>query len=315
MQNNLYHQFDISIQDLQVFLALADSLSFGDAAKALGRSQPTISNRLKLLEDKLQTQLILRTSKFVSLSDDGKQFRDYALRVVEEMSILHNRFHEKGQKRPSVIKVCSTTMIGFAGVRAGVKKLGELNPQLKIEYRVDTAKNCIQLVLDGHADLAVVPDDSLPPDVQFTPLLVDTCQAIAAAGHKLAHRKSASLSEILEYPILSPDMHMEMRQQLIDEAEKRGIKVNLVPEAFGVTSFMSLLALASSDTGIAINSAAFIPGTFKSMFGVIEIEDCRIERIFGMVTAKGQTPSPAVKLFSKYMEKIAAELESKRGAA
>ena len=182
MQHNLYHQFDISVQDLQVFLALAESLSFVDAAKALGKSQPTISNRLKLLEDKLQTQLILRTSKFVSLSEDGKQFRDYALRVVEEMSILHNRFHEKGDKRPSVIKVCSTTMIGFAGVRAGVKKLGELNPQLKIEYRVDTAKNCVQLVLDGQADLAVVPNDSLPADVQFSPLLADACQATDDGG-------------------------------------------------------------------------------------------------------------------------------------
>ena len=297
-----------------MFLALAESLSFGDAAKALGKSQPTISNRLKLLEDKLQTQLILRTSKFVSLSDDGRQFRDYALRVVEEMSILHNRFHEKGDKRPSVIKVCSTTMIGFAGVRAGIKRLGELNPQLKIEYRVDTAINCVQLVLDGDADLAVVPNDSLPADVQFTPLLVDVCQAILAAGHKLAHRKSASLSEILEYPILSPDMHMEMRQQLIDEAEKRGMKINLVPEASGVTSFMSLLALASSDTGIAINSAEFIPGTFKSVVGVIEIEDCKIERTFGIVTAKGQRLTPAVKLFFKYMEKIAAELKSKQTA-
>ena len=61
--------FGISVQDLQVFLAVAERLSFKEAASDLGKSQPSVSNRIKLLEEKIQTQLFLRNSQSVQLTE------------------------------------------------------------------------------------------------------------------------------------------------------------------------------------------------------------------------------------------------------
>ncbi len=299
-----FRQFDINIQDLQTFLAVAECSSFSDAALMMGKSQPAISNRIKLLEEKLQRQLITRDTKSVRLTDEGKRLLTHAVNLVEKMAILHDEFHEKGGNRKSIVRVYSPIMISAASMRSAIKEFEVQNPQITIEYIDDTPARCIQSVIDGKSDVAVIVEVPLPPNAEFRPLFKDNCQAISAADHPLARKKSASLSEILEYPILSPDMYMVLRQEIIVEAEKRDAKITFVPEAFGVTNFVSLLAMASSDMGVAINSTNFIPTSFEGVVGITDIEGCKFERTFGLVTATGRRLSPPAGLFCEHMARI-----------
>ena len=308
-----FRQFDITVQDLQVFLAVAECSSFSEAAKRVGKSQPSVSSRIKQLEAKLQIQLFLRDAKSVRLTDDGERFQGDALELVDQMAKLHNKYHEKGEKRKSVVRVCSPIMIGSTIVKVSTDQFQAGNPGILLKFADDTPDNCVQRVLEGKSDIAVIPTMDLPAGVDFRLVFTDICKVISAPDHPLTRKPTASLADILKYPILSPDTHKEIRKSLQIEADKRNIKITFVPAAFGVTNYMSLVSMASSNQGVAITSAKFIPEPFQTGIGITKIDDCKLTRSFGLVTAQDKTPTVAVRLFCDYLANIGSLMELARG--
>jgi DNA-binding transcriptional LysR family regulator len=61
----------VRTEDLRAFFEIAESGSFTAAARALGIPKSTLSRRLSRLEDELHTQLVLRTSRSVQLTETG----------------------------------------------------------------------------------------------------------------------------------------------------------------------------------------------------------------------------------------------------
>ena len=300
--------FGISVQDLQVFLAVADRLSFKEAASDLGKSQPSVSNRIKLLEEKIQTQLFLRNSHSVQLSEDGQKFRNYAAKVVDEMAKLHSEFHEKGKKRKSVVQICSPAMIGSAAVRNGIELFEKSNPGIKVQLYDEPHEKCIDRVVRGQCDFGVLAEMPFPPELSFAPLLRDSCKVITSIDHPLTRKKSISTEDIFQHPILSPDTHILLRQEFEKEAARIGKTLTLVPEAFDVKNFLSLLAMASSNLGVIIFPASFIPEAFMPVIGITDITDSPFKRTMGAITIDDNTISPAASLFLEHLKKIGAEM-------
>jgi DNA-binding transcriptional LysR family regulator len=300
--------FDISIQDLQVFLAVADRLSFKNAASDLGKSQPSVSNRIKLLEGKLQTQLFLRNTQSVQLSEEGQRFHIYAVKVVDEMADLHSEFHEKGNKRQFIVKVCSPAMIGSATVRTGIEIFEESNPGIKVQLYDQPPEKCIQSVIRGQCDFGVLAEIPFPPELTFAPLLRDSCKVITSIDHPLTRKKSVSAEEIFEHPILSPDIHVLLRGEFEKEAAELGKTLKLVPEAFEVTNFLSLLAMASSNLGVIIFPASFIPEAFLPVIGITDITNSPFKRTMGAITVDNKNLSPTALLFFEHLKKIGAQI-------
>lgn len=308
-----FRQFDISIQDLQVFLAVSECASFSGAAKLVGKSQPSVSSRIKRLEERLQIQLFVRDAKSVRLSEEGEKFHGDALKLVDEMAMLHDKFHRKSERRKSVVRVCSPIMVGSALVTISADQFQERNPGIMLKFADDTPDNCVQRVLDGKSDVAIIPIIKLPPEADFRLVFTDLCKVISSSDHPLTQNKSADIAEILKYPILCPNTHIEIRKKLQLEADKRNIKISFVAAAFEVTNYMSLVAMASSNLGIAITSAKFIPEPFQQGIGITRIADCKLTRAFGLVTAKGKNQSVAVQRFCDYLANIGSLMEIARG--
>ena len=73
----------MDIRVLKYFLAVAREQSFSVAAERLYLSQPTLSRQIEELEDELGTQLLIRSSKGVSLTEEGMILRARAEEITE----------------------------------------------------------------------------------------------------------------------------------------------------------------------------------------------------------------------------------------
>ncbi|MEO0496738.1 MAG: LysR family transcriptional regulator [Pseudomonadota bacterium] len=72
-------------EDLRVFLQVVESQSISGAADALDVAPSAVSRRLKDLEGRLGVQLILRTTRQMSLTDEGRQFHERARRIMADL--------------------------------------------------------------------------------------------------------------------------------------------------------------------------------------------------------------------------------------
>ncbi|AXI30407.1 transcriptional regulator [Priestia megaterium] len=69
-------------QDLRIFKCVAEAKSLSKAAEVLGYVQPHISQRIKNLEEELDTKLLTRTNRGVTLTDEGEALFNYAQRIL-----------------------------------------------------------------------------------------------------------------------------------------------------------------------------------------------------------------------------------------
>jgi DNA-binding transcriptional LysR family regulator len=75
-------------EDWRVFASVASHKSFAKAARQLGRSPQAITRAVAALEQRLGTRLLHRTTRSVSLSNDGERYLEKARRALVELDAL-----------------------------------------------------------------------------------------------------------------------------------------------------------------------------------------------------------------------------------
>ncbi|OAV78086.1 LysR family transcriptional regulator [Dietzia sp. 111N12-1] len=82
----------ITLQQLHYFIEVAAEGSITGAAELLYVAQPTMSAAMKDLESRVGRTLLARSARGVTLTDEGAEFLGYARQVVEQMSLLEQRY-------------------------------------------------------------------------------------------------------------------------------------------------------------------------------------------------------------------------------
>ena len=82
----------ITLQQLTYFIEVAAEGSITGAAELLYVAQPTMSAAMKDLESRVGRTLLSRSARGVTLTEEGAEFLGYARQVVEQMSLLEQRY-------------------------------------------------------------------------------------------------------------------------------------------------------------------------------------------------------------------------------
>lgn len=90
----------MNIKQLDAFLAVAGSRSFTKAARLLGLAQPTVTARIKALEQVLDAVLLQRTADGAQLTAAGRQLHAYASRIVRLSELAQHSVSGPGTQEP-----------------------------------------------------------------------------------------------------------------------------------------------------------------------------------------------------------------------
>ncbi len=75
----------MTLEDLRIFVAVAEATSMGEVARTIGRSQPAVAQHVRRLEEELGASLVHRTPRGASLTEAGRilyERASLALRAV-----------------------------------------------------------------------------------------------------------------------------------------------------------------------------------------------------------------------------------------
>ena len=99
------------LSDLVLFTRVVERLSLSDAGRELGHSPASVSKRLARLEDSLGARLLNRTTRRISPTDEGRDFYDRALNIVQDLSEAEAAATQSMQDPHGLLKV--TMPAGF----------------------------------------------------------------------------------------------------------------------------------------------------------------------------------------------------------
>lgn len=100
----------MNLKQLEAFVQVSESGSFSKAAKELFLTQPTISAHISSLEKELNVRLFIRSTKEVSLSDDGKDLYRYAKQITDLEKAIEERFYMDSDDGKHFITIAASTI-------------------------------------------------------------------------------------------------------------------------------------------------------------------------------------------------------------
>jgi DNA-binding transcriptional LysR family regulator len=139
------------IEELRVFIAVADARSFAQAARRLGVSPAQASKLIGKLEDRLKTRLLNRTTRDVSLTDNGRAFLTRGRGVIEEFDQLEKSVLETAAPR-GLLKVTAPVSFGMQQLEPALLDFAAAFPEVAME--VSFSDRVVNLVDDGF-DIAI----------------------------------------------------------------------------------------------------------------------------------------------------------------
>ena len=154
----------MTLRQIEAFLMVADMRSFTAAGTALHITQSAVSNLIKDLEGQVGVPLFDRTSRFVSLSPDGREFYGLAQKAFHEFLLMEKYAGELCSLRAGRVRIVGAPRMAVnsahhqAVATAGSGIVNALAPDGVVEG-VEHPGHRFALGVQWHPEYAVDPRD------------------------------------------------------------------------------------------------------------------------------------------------------------
>lgn len=139
---------------LRTFLGVAQSLSFTQAAAALGIGQPTVSQHIRKLEADVGRSLFVRDTRSVSLTADGEVMAGFARTILAAHEQAAGYFAGAGPS--GRLRFGVTDDLALTPVPRILREFRQLHPRIDLELTVSQSGTLQRRVESGHLDIAFV---------------------------------------------------------------------------------------------------------------------------------------------------------------
>ncbi len=140
------------IESARIFVRVAEIGNLTAVARQLGLTQPTVSRKLAVLEEHLGARLIQRTTRALSLTEDGKIYYEHCRRLLDAADAAETSVGHRAAAPSGLIRIASSVAFGRLHIVPRLPRLLAVYPDIRVE--LTTADAYDDLVGTG-IDLAV----------------------------------------------------------------------------------------------------------------------------------------------------------------
>lgn len=190
-----------TLDQLQVFLTVADAGSFSAAARLLNRAQSVVSYTIGNLESQLGVSLFERTgTRQPRLTEEGRAMLTDARRIVGDLQVMRAKARSMRQGLEAELSIAISVLVPTSAMLDVLRDFQRQFPSVSLRLEVGELGRLVELVLSGKATIGIGgalsrQDDTLIIERLGHNFMLPT----AAADHPLAKRKGTlSLQDIRE---------------------------------------------------------------------------------------------------------------------
>ena len=192
----------LNIFQLTCFVTLTSVSTFHEAAERLYISQSSFSNNIQAIEQELQTSLVVRGAKSLSLTDAGREFLIYAEKIVREYEDMTERLTKYRHNAESRVSIYAEPLseYGYADMLARFK---HHSPEIEIEVTA-LQDSDIDNVLRARADavcIAFSNSQSAPFGTKIQTLVSDRLAVLVGKSHRFAGMQSIKMQQLQGEPL------------------------------------------------------------------------------------------------------------------
>ena len=290
------------LEHYRVFCKVVQNKSFSKAAQDLFLSQPAVRQAVCQLEEQLGTQLLLRSSKKVELTAEGKLLYEYA---SSALGLLESAEHQLGglhELKVGQLRLAAGDITARHLLLPALEHFHQLYPQVHLSIFNRTSMGSLELLRAGRIDAAFL---NLPiEDDRITVHWERPIHDIFVAGEKFSalKEKTLTLRELAAQPLIMLEEKANSRLYVQRFFLRKGIELN--PE-IELASYELMGELARINLGLSCMVREFCAEELrqKKVFEVNLAEPIPARSI-GMVSLKGVSLPPAASRFLELLQSL-----------
>ncbi|MEP9380746.1 LysR family transcriptional regulator [Nocardioides sp. KR10-350] len=247
----------MEIRQLISFLAVAEELHFGRAAKRLHMAQPPLSQQIRRLEQELGTRLFERSTRAVRLTSAGEALVEPARAALDSLRAAERAARAAGRGEVGRVRV------GFAGASShenlpplALAVRRELpGVEMVLEGRV-YSEIASRRILDGSLDLGFVHMPARSDGLATRGVAVDELCVAVSAGHRLAQAGTVRMADLSseDFVSLPPDVGSSIHAATTRACIAAGFDPKIVQVA---PDSLTQLALVATGVGVAVTLSSW----------------------------------------------------------
>lgn len=187
------------LNDLRVFMRVARRAGFSAVAEELGVSPAFISKRVALLEQTLNVVLLHRTTRRVTITEEGERIYEWAQRILQDVDQMMDELSDVRQVPQGMLRIISSFGFGRRIVAPALSVLAKQYPQL--ELRFDVEDRLVDLV-NERVDLDIRIGDEIASNLIAHKLGTNYRILCASPAFLAQHGTPKQLSDLAAFPCL-----------------------------------------------------------------------------------------------------------------
>ena len=258
-----------TLRQLEYLVAVADLKNFGRAAQACNVSQPTLSQQLRSLEDRLGVALVERGASGAELTPIGREITARARRLVVEVKDIRDLAQRSGERLAGILRLGVTPTLGPYLMPPIIARLHREQPDLRLHIRDGIPEDQAQELSRGELDMLLGPLPIEGSDLEVEPLFRERLFLVAASDHPLTTHKNLRMEHLSSAKVLSLDRRHHLHRQVKSICADHGME--LLRDYEG-TSLDSVHQMAASGVGLAVLPELYVQSHVVGREGVVVLQ-------------------------------------------
>jgi DNA-binding transcriptional LysR family regulator len=186
----------MTLEQLRVFVAVAERLHMTQAAAAVNLTQSAASAAIHALETRLDTALFDRIGKRLELTEAGRVLLPEAKAILSKALGAEQALAELRGLLRGHLRLWASQTIGGYWLPPYLYRFHAAHPGVTIELKIANSLQVSRAVLSGEADLGFVDGDIDEPILVQVSVAVDQLVVVVAKSHELATLKAVELDDL-----------------------------------------------------------------------------------------------------------------------
>ncbi len=294
-------------EHLEILAMIVEKGGLTEGAEALGKSQPSVSRTMALLEERLGMPLFepgrrpLRPTELgASLARIGSRIR--SLNLDASQLVLRYRKGHAGR-----LRVGGTPIFMDGVIATMVAEFQSKHSDVQIEQSYGYFDDLAAGLRNGAIDLAVLPlhPSQVPADMDFMPLLAGRNVIATRAGHPLTRRATLTLADIEPYPWIAPPAGSPLFRDLVRALKSIG-KDDFRVSFSGGTLASILSVMVGSDALTVLPYSVVFLSRRTVPLAALPLKIDHPDRQLGLLSVTDRAGPPAV---GHFVASIGAEMK------
>ncbi|SAL34543.1 transcriptional regulator CatR [Caballeronia turbans] len=234
----------MNFRSLQCFVILAEELNFSRAAERLHIAQPALSQQIRLLEERLGTQLVDRARRPLRLTEAGHYLCTEARQILGSWEQASLGAQEIGIGRRGWLSIGFTRSAMYSILPPALKAFHHSYPEVELKLFEMLTEEQTDALRDLRIHIGIGRQPLDIPGCTSYPLLREHIVAVLSPDHPLARKKKVRIAELEDTPLILYPKHQNAQfkrtvQSLYRDA---GVTPFVAHQAYEIQTAIALVA-------------------------------------------------------------------------